>query len=142
VTLGSECSGGIRNVYARNCRMDSPSLDRVLRFKNNAMRGGVLEHVYMRDIDAGQVAGPAIEVDLQYEEGPNGPFPPVVRDVEVVNLKVGKCRSAIAIRGYKDAPVRDVRLRDCTFDQAAQANVLENVEGLKLDNVTINGKKV
>ena len=140
VTLGSECSGGIRNVYARNCKMDSPNLDRVLRFKDNAMRGGVLEHVYLRDIDAGRVSGPAIEVDLQYEEGPNGPFPPVVRDVEVVNLKVRKCRAAISIRGYKDAPVRDVRLRDCVFEQAAQGNVLENVEGLKLENVTVNGK--
>ena len=140
VTLGSECSGGIRNVYARDCKMDSPNLDRVLRFKDNAMRGGVLEHIYLRDIDAGQVSGPAIEVDLQYEEGPNGPFPPVVRDVEVVNLKVRKCRAAISIRGYKDAPVSDVRLRDCVFEQAAQGNVLENVEGLKLENVTVNGK--
>jgi polygalacturonase len=140
VTLGSECSGGIRNVYARNCKMDSPNLDRVLRFKDNAMRGGVLEHVYLRDIDAGHVSGPAIEVDLQYEEGPNGPFPPVVRDVEVVNLKVRKCQSAISIRGYRDAPVRDVHLRDCVFDEAAQGNVLENVEGLKLENVKVNGK--
>jgi polygalacturonase len=142
VTLGSECSGGIRNVYARNCRMDSPNLDRVLRFKNNAMRGGVLEHVYLRDIDAGQVAGPAIEVDLQYEEGPNGPYKPIVRDVEVVNLKVRKCRSALSIRGYKDSPVTDIRLRDCTFENAAQPNILENVESLKFDNVTVNGKKL
>jgi polygalacturonase len=142
VTLGSECTGGIRNVYARGCRMDSPSLDRVLRFKDNAMRGGAIEHIYMRDIDAGQVAGPAIEVDLQYEEGANGPFPPLVRDVEVVNLKVRKCRAAISIRGYKSAPVRDIRLQDCTFEQAAQPNVIENVEGLKLENVSVNGKKL
>ncbi len=142
VTIGSECSGGARNVYARNCRMDSPNLDRVLRFKNNAMRGGVIEHIYMRDIDVGQVAGPAIEVDLMYEEGPNGPFKPVVADVEVVNVKVKKCRSAMSIRGYKDSPVRDVRLRDCVFEQAAQKDVVENVEGLKLERVTINGKAV
>lgn len=142
VTLGSECSGGIRHVYARNCRMDSPNLDRVLRFKNNAMRGGVLEHVYLRDIEVGQVAGPAIEVDLMYEEGPNGPFKPIVRDVQVTNLKVRKCRSAISIRGYKDSPVSDIGLRDCIFEQAAQPNVLENVEGLKLERVTINGKAV
>ena len=142
VTLGSECSGGIRNVYASNCKMDSPHLDRVLRFKNNAMRGGVMEHIYMRDIDAGEVAGAAIEVDLMYEEGPNGPFPPVVRDIEVVNLKVRKCKSAMSIRGYKNAPVRDVRLRDCVFEQAAQPHVLENVEDVKLERVTVNGKAI
>jgi len=63
VTMGSECSGDIRNVFAQDCTMDSPNLDRVLRFKNNAMRGGVIEHVYLRNVKAGQVAGPAIEVD-------------------------------------------------------------------------------
>lgn len=142
VTLGSECSGNIRNVYARNCKMDSPNLDRVLRFKDNAMRGGILEHVYLRDIDAGQVAGPAIEVDLQYEEGPNGPYKPLVRDIELVNVKVKKCRMPWSLRGYKDAPIQDVRLRDCSFEGAAQTAVAENVEGLKLESVTVNGKKV
>jgi polygalacturonase len=141
VTLGSECSGHIRNVFARNCKMDSPNLDRVLRFKDNAMRGGILEHVYLRDIDAGQVAGPAVEVDLQYEEGPKGPFKPQVRDIEVVNLKVRKCRMAWSLRGYKDAPIQDVRLRDCAFGDAAQAAVVENVEGLKFENVTVNGQQ-
>src|SRR5215472_13394271 len=86
VTMGSECSGDIRNVFAQDCTMDSPNLDRVLRFKNNAMRGGVIEHVYMRNVKAGQVAGPAIEVDFYYEEGEKGSYTPVVRDVEVVNL--------------------------------------------------------
>jgi polygalacturonase len=135
--MGSECSGGIRNVYARNCRMDSPHLDRILRFKNNAMRGGVIEHVYLRDIDAGQVAGPAIEVDFQYEEGSNGPYTPVVRDVEVVNLKCRKASSALSLRGYKNAPISDIRLRHCVFESVARPNVVENVEGLILDDVKV-----
>ena len=96
----------------------------------------------MRDIEVGQVAGPALEVDLMYEEGPNGPFQPLVRDVEMINVKVRKCRSAVAIRGYRNAPVRDVRLRDCVFEQAAQANVLENVEGVTFERVWINGKAI
>jgi polygalacturonase len=60
VTLGSECSGGIRNVYAQDCKMDSPNLDRVLRIKTNATRGGVIENVYLRNVEAGQLAGAAI----------------------------------------------------------------------------------
>jgi polygalacturonase len=137
VTMGSECSGGIRNVYARNCRMDSPHLDRILRFKNNAVRGGVIEHVYMKDIDAGEVAGPAIEVDFQYEEGANGPYTPVVRDVEVVNVKCRKAGSALSLRGYKNAPITDVRLHHCVFQSVAKPNVVENVEGLVLDDVKV-----
>ena len=141
VTMGSECSGDIRNVFAQDCGMDSPHLDRVLRFKNNAMRGGVIEHVYLRNVQAGQVAGPAIEVDFHYEEGEKGPFTPVVRDVEVVNLTCKKSQTAWTLRGFPNAPVRNVRVRNSTFESTAKANVAENVEGLVVEGVTINGQK-
>ncbi|HTX33878.1 MAG TPA: glycoside hydrolase family 28 protein [Bryobacteraceae bacterium] len=140
VTLGSECSGHIRNVFAQNCRMDSPHLERVLRFKDNAARGGILEHIYMRNVQAAQVAGPAIEVDFHYEEGDKGGFTPVVRDVEVDSLTVGKCRQALSLRGYANAPISDIRLRQCVFQHAAQPNTLEHVEGLSMEGVSINGK--
>jgi polygalacturonase len=142
VTLGSECSGHIRNVFAQDCKMDSPNLDRVLRFKNNAIRGGIIEHVYMRNVDVGQVAHAAIDVDFFYEEAEKGSFTPVVRDVDVTNVQVRKCQNAWSLRGFKNAPIRDVRLKDCTFADAAKPNVTENVEGLSLDNVKVNGKLV
>jgi polygalacturonase len=142
VTMGSECSGDIRNVFAQDCQMDSPHLDRVLRFKDNAMRGGVIEHVYMRNVKCGQVAAAAIEVDFAYEEGEKGPFTPVVRDVEVLNLEVKKCANAWSIRGFKNAPISNIRLKNCTFENAAKPAVTENVQGLTLENVTVNGKKV
>ncbi len=72
VTIGSEISGGVRHVYAERNKMDSPNLDRALRLKNNAMRGGVLEHIYMRDVTVGQLADAVLQVDFLYEEGPNG----------------------------------------------------------------------
>src|ERR1035437_10176622 len=140
VTMGSECSGDIRNVFAQDCVMDSPHLDRVLRFKNNAIRGGVIEHVYMRNVKCGQVAAAAIDVDFYYEEGEKGPFTPVVRDVEVVNLGVKKCANAWSLRGFKNAPITNIRLKNCTFENAAKAAVTENVTGLTLENVTVNGK--
>jgi polygalacturonase len=137
VTLGSECSGGIHHVWARNCKMDSPHLDRILRFKNNAMRGGVIEHVYMRDIDAGQVAGPAIEIDFQYEEGANGPFTPVVRDVDVENVTCRKAAQALSLRGYENAPIRDIRLRHIRVESVGKPDVVENVEGLVMEDVKV-----
>src|SRR5215213_2809158 len=85
VTIGSEISGGVRNVFIEKCEMDSPELERALRFKNNAMRGGTLEHVYMRDCRVGQVADAVLSMDLYYEEGPRGPYAPVIRDVEMRN---------------------------------------------------------
>ena len=142
VTMGSECSGDIRNVFAQDCQMDSPNLDRVFRFKDNAIRGGVIEHAYMRNVKCGQVATAALDVDFYYEEGEKGPFTPVVRDVEVVNLTVKKCANAWSLRGFKNAPISNIRLKNCTFENAAKAAVTENVQGLTLDNVTVNGKQV
>ena len=142
VTLGSECSGDIRNVFAEDCRMDSPNLDRVLRIKTNAVRGGVIENIYMRNVRAGQVAAAAIDVDFHYEEGDKGAFQPVVRNIEVTNLECRKSRQALSLRGFPNAPISNVALRHCTFEQAAQRNVTENVRGLVLEDVKINGELV
>ena len=142
VTLGSECSGDIRNVYAQDCRMDSPHLDRVLRLKTNAVRGGVMENVYLRNVKAGQVAGAAIDIDFYYEEGEKGSFQPVVRHIEVDHLTVEKCRAAFSLRGFPNAPITGVTLRHCRFDQAARVNVTENVKELRLEDVRINGEEI
>ena len=88
------------------------------------------------------LAAARLQVDFEYEEGENGPFKPVVRDVEVVNLEVGKCAAAWSIRGFRNAPISDVHLENCTFENAAKEAVVENVTGFSLKNVTVNGRKV
>jgi polygalacturonase len=142
VTIGSEISGGARYIFAEDCAMDSPNLDRALRIKNNAMRGGVLEHIYMRNCTVGQVAHAVVDVDFTYEEGEKGPYTPVVRDVEVRNVTSGKSEYALYLRGFANAPITDVRLVDCRFDNVSKGNVVEHVQGLSLTNVTINGSPV
>ena len=140
VTIGSEISGGVRNVFAERCTMDSPDLDRALRFKNNAARGGVLEHIYMRDVTVGQVADAVLSVDLYYEEGPRGAYVPVIRDVEMLRVTSQKSKYALYMRAYEKSEISDVRIIDCRFDGVAQGNVTEGVRGLVLRGVTINGR--
>lgn len=142
VTVGSEISGGVRNVFAENCQMDSPHLDSVVRIKNNAMRGGLLENIQVRNIDVGEVALAGLSIDDFYEEGEAGKFVPVVRNVEIRNLRMKKARYALYLRGFRNAPIEDVRLVDCDLDGVAQPNVIENVKALELRNVRINGKLV
>jgi len=139
VTIGSEISGGVRNVFAEKCTMDSPNLDRALRFKNNAMRGGLLEHIYMRDVTVGQVADAVLSIDLYYEEGTKGPFKPVIRDVEMRNVTSRKSKYGIYARAYPNSEIADVRIVDCTFDGVASGNVTEGVQGLAFRNTRING---
>jgi polygalacturonase len=141
VVIGSEISGGARNIFAERCRMDSPRLDRALRIKTNSVRGGTIEHVYLRDVTVGEVAEAVVTVNFFYEEGDAGRFPPVVHDIDVRNVTSRKSQHALLLRGYAHAPIRDVRLVDCRFDGVAKADVLEAVEGLTFSNVTVNGRR-
>lgn len=56
VTIGSEIAGGVRNIFAEDCFLDSPRLDTAFRIKNNAVRGGTLEDIYIRNMRVGHVA--------------------------------------------------------------------------------------
>ena len=120
--------------------MDSPQLDRALRFKTNSVRGGVIEHVYMRDVTVGQVAEAVVAADFFYEEGDSGAFQPVLRDIEVRNVTSRKSRYAFLLRGYAKSPITDVRVIDCQFDGVAEPDRLEGVKGLRLTNVRVNGQ--
>ncbi|HEX6963157.1 MAG TPA: glycoside hydrolase family 28 protein, partial [Lacipirellula sp.] len=55
VTLGSEMSGGIRNVFVEDCYMSSPNLERGIRLKSNTRRGGYLENMFVRNVEVGEV---------------------------------------------------------------------------------------
>lgn len=142
VVIGSEISGGARNIFAENCRMDSPNLDRVLRIKTNSVRGGVVEHVYVRNIEVGEVAEAVVRINFMYEEGDAGPYDPVVRDIEVRDVTCAKSERALYLRGYADSPIRNVRLVDCRFANVEKENIVEHVEDLVLENVVVNGERV
>ncbi|HEX8116257.1 MAG TPA: glycoside hydrolase family 28 protein, partial [Pyrinomonadaceae bacterium] len=142
VTIGSEISGGVRYLFAEDCTMDSPNLDHALRFKNNAVRGGLLENIFFRNITVGQVAHAVLTVDFNYEEGAKGKFTPVVRNLSVQNLKSGKSRLALDVQGFENAPVYDLRLKDCTFDNVERPAIVRNVSRMVLENVRVNGKVV
>jgi len=142
VTVGSEISGGCWNVFAFDCRMDSPRLDNVLRIKNNAMRGGVVRDIYMRDVTVGQVANAVLSIDFTYEEGAKGPFTPVARDVVMRSVTSRESKYGLYLKGFANAPIERVRVLDCHFGGVESGNVLEHVTGLDTTGTTINGAPV
>ena len=142
ISLGSEISGDVRNVFAEDCELDSPHLDMAIRLKNNAARGGVLENIHVRNIRVGEVAKAAVSVDFFYEEGESGGFKPVVRDLTVENLTTRKAKYALYLRGFQDAPIEDVRVTNCDFEGVQENNVLEHVKDVSFRNVKINGNAI
>jgi unsaturated rhamnogalacturonyl hydrolase len=141
VVLGSECSAGIRNVFVENCEMDSPELDRALRFKNNAVRGGVLENVFMRNVRIGRVGEAVLTIDLLYEEGAKGDFKPVVRNVQLDNITSSASPRVMFIRGFAGAVIDNIRISNSTFKGVTETEVVTHTGAVSLRNVTIEPAK-
>ncbi|MEP9357551.1 glycoside hydrolase family 28 protein [Sphingomonas sp. KR3-1] len=139
VVVGSQISGGARWIFAQDCVMDSPDLWYAIRFKNNALRGGLLENFYYRNLDVGQVGKAAITCDFNYEEGADGPFVPKLRNIVIEQLRVKNAVRVLDSQGLPGAPVTGITLRDCSFDGVAQPSIVRYTEGLRLENVRING---
>lgn len=136
VTVGSEVSGSVRDVFAEKLVMSSPDLERGIRLKTNAVRGGVIENVFARDIEIGEV-GSAIDIDLLYEEGARGSFPPTVRNVRVERMTVKKAAYAFFVRGLPGAPVRGVSVIDSTIRGVSKGSLINGLDDLVLRNVII-----
>lgn len=71
VVVGSEISGGYKNLFVENCKMDSPNLERVIRIKTNNCRGGVIENIYVRNVEVGECREAVLKINLQYENREN-----------------------------------------------------------------------
>jgi len=141
VVIGSEISGGVNNVYTENCEMSSPHLDRAIRIKTNSIRGGVIENIFARNIAVGEVGEAVLKINYFYEEGDTGEFTPVVRNINIENITSEKSPYAVWIKAYERSPVKNIELRNCVFKNVQQQNVIENVEKLQFESVSINGKE-
>jgi len=134
VVIGSEITGGCRNVFVENCVMSSPELERALRFKTNSHRGGVIENIYVRNVKVGQVKQAVILADFFYEEGDTGKYDPTFRNLVVENLTAGKAPHALFLRGYARAPIGAIKLINCRFEGVTEPSVLSNISSIEMIN--------
>ena len=147
VVVGSEISGGYRNLYVEDCEMDSPNLDRVVRIKTNACRGGVSENLFVRNVRVNECNEAVMRINLLYEpnEDCNAAFPPVVRNVYLSNITSQKSKYGIIIDGFEDkANVYNIHVTDCEFNNVSKGNtrISGMTENICLDNLKINGEVV
>ncbi|MDQ8201042.1 glycoside hydrolase family 28 protein [Pelagicoccus enzymogenes] len=139
VVVGSEMSGGVRNVFAEDCVMDSPHLERALRIKSNTFRGGFVENIHFRNVTVSEVADAAFRINLYYW-GQNGDHYPTVRNVSMENVVVEKAPRAFYFHGREELPIQDVLVKNCQFNNISQPSVITGIENLKFENVRINGQ--
>ncbi len=147
VVIGSEISGGCENVYAEDCEMDSPHLDRILRIKTNNCRGGLIQNINMRRIKVGQCGETVVKINLDYEskEVCYRGFEPTVRNVNVEDVTCQKSNYGVLIIG-RDAieNVYDINIKNCKFDgvQKQPVKITGKTRNVKFENLYINGSLV
>jgi polygalacturonase len=145
VVIGSEISGGYKNLFVENCNMDSPNLDRVIRIKTNNCRGGIIENVFVRNIKVGQCKEAVLRISLLYEndEDCQRDFPPTVRHVYLENIQSEKSRYGIYIDGLPtNDRVYDINVSNCTFNGVKEGNKISGAEEVHFNSLLINGAVV
>ena len=140
VALGSEMSGGIRCVLACGNHFSSPDLTYALRLKTNARRGGFVEQIMLCDSEIGQVHGAAVHGTMLYEDGRNGDFLPVFRDIAIENVTAHGGDYGVFLEAFPEAPITGLVLRNIRIDGTRRSLRGMNWQDAVVENVVINGQ--
>lgn len=134
VTIGSEISGSCRNVFVENCTMDSANLDRVLRIKSNAIRGGTIENIHMRNVQVGQVADAILQIDFVYEGNPQDQFKPIARNITMENITSQRTPRVLNVVGCTGSTITNVRIINSLFQNVQRPDVIRDAQDVQLVN--------
>lgn len=141
ITIGSEMTGGVRNVYARDNRCDSKNLNEGIRLKTNSMRGGFITDVHVRDMTIEAVKDAVLIVDFFYGEGAGHGFNPTVKNITLENVRVGTATYPLYAVGYPDDHISDITFTNVLVDTAARSSVSKYTDNVTFNNVWVNGHK-
>ncbi|MBQ2797389.1 MAG: glycoside hydrolase family 28 protein [Tidjanibacter sp.] len=157
--VGSEMSGGVKNVYVKNCRFSGTDVG--LRFKSTRGRGGVVENIYIEDVVMNDIATEALLFDLFYggksalealEDSHNGEpstdmvakpvdeTTPQFRNFYVDNVVCRSARRAMLFNGLPEMNVENVEVRNSVIEAEIGAEINESTNVL-LENVKIVPRK-
>jgi polygalacturonase len=143
--IGSEMSGGVRNIYVDNCTFIGT--DNGLRFKSARGRGGVVEKIFISNVRMENILGNAIDFEMFYENGtasdtaaatpPVDAGTPRFRDIHIENLVCNGAHQAIVLGGLPEMPVRNCVLKNVSITAKLGAFVFD-ADAVRFDNVHID----
>jgi DNA sulfur modification protein DndE len=150
--IGSEMSGGARNIYASNLTFIGTDIG--IRFKTTRGRGGVVEDIFLENIDMKDIPGEAILFDMYYmikdptpqvagsKERPVSPAKPVdettpqFRKIQMRNVTCNGARTAMLVRGLPEMAIKDISLENATL-QSDKGLVCIEADNIRLKNVAL-----
>ncbi|HEY1717224.1 MAG TPA: glycoside hydrolase family 28 protein [Verrucomicrobiae bacterium] len=151
-TIGSEMSGGVRNMLVTNCTFIGTDVG--FRFKSARGRGGVVEKIYISNVRMTDILGAAINFEMFYAgksalEETGGAtdtnLPPVdegtpqFRDIHIENVVCLGAQKAMVLLGLPEMPLRDMELKNVFISSKAGA-FLTDADGIKFENVRIENQ--
>ncbi|MDR2131317.1 MAG: glycoside hydrolase family 28 protein [Odoribacteraceae bacterium] len=151
--VGSEMSGGVRNIRVSNCRFIGTDVG--LRFKSRRGRGGTVENIYAENISmmniqtepllfdlfyGGQSAVEALEAgDRQEQEGVvpvADETTPTFRNIFVKGLRCLNARRALFFNGLPEQKIDRVEVENAIITARLGAELRE-VTRIRLKEVTV-----
>lgn len=141
--VGSEMSGGVRNVRVEDCQFIGTDLG--IRFKSIRGRGGVVENIYINNIDMIDIKGDAITLDLYYEVKKGSAEDramsiteetPLFKDISINNVICRGANNGVFLRGLPEMPLQNIALNNVRIT-AKHGVVCENSENHKFEQVLI-----
>ena len=140
VVIGSEMSGGVRNVTASN--IVCVGTDRAVRIKSTRGRGGVVENIRYSNFIVENVKEPIYITNFYTKTDPEpvSERTPVFRDIAISHFTIKGSPLTAKILGLPEMPIQQLRITDMTTSTKAGFRC-DNVDGLELHNVQINVDK-
>lgn len=140
VCIGSEISGGVRNVVVEDVRMSD--VGNGIYFKSNLDRGGYIEDVFVHGVEADTVRKTLVLFEPDYKSESKENHPTAFRGFAIENVRAQWAgKAGIDIRGFADMPVRDVTVRRLALDSTPEPVIVRNAVDVTLSEVTINGQR-
>jgi len=145
IVIGSEMSGGVRNIYAHDCEFNGA--ERGIRLKSNASRGGIVEKIWYENITMKNMSGEAIRINTNYgaymaDEG--GTAYPVFREINIKNIKCDGAQVALSMMGTSHKPIEDITLENISIkaETGMKFNWVNNLELKNVSSIPLQGKSV
>jgi polygalacturonase len=139
VVIGSEMSGGVRNIVISNCIFDGT--DRGIRIKTTRGRGGIVEDIRVSNIIMRNIRDQAFVMDMEYtrtEKEPVSERTPRFRNIRISNV-TATAKQAAYLNGLDEMPVEQISFQDI-YIEATTGFVIKKAKYVSLQNVTVNIK--
>jgi hypothetical protein len=140
VVIGSETSGGVKNITIANCIFDGTL--RGIRIKSARGRGGVIEDVRVSNIVLRHIQDEAVVITTFYEKSDPEPVSertPVLRNIRLSGL-MGEARIAADLSGLEEMPLENISFSDFKLDTTTGMSI-KDARNVSLHNVIINAAK-